>query len=747
MKTKTLLWLGGILAMGLMAPDSYAQIFTFSTIAGGSHGSNDGVNSAAQFSNPTGVAVDSAGNVYVADQLNNAIREISPSGTSWIVTTIAGGSSGSRDGTNVAAAFFGPTGIAVDGATNLYVADQFNHTIRKITPSGTNWVVSTLAGQAGIAGAQNGTNTNAQFRNPTGITVDNAGNLFVADEFNNAIRKITPSGTNWIVNTIAGGSSGSADGTNTVAQFFGPAGVAVDAGDRVFVADQFNNTIRLITPTGTNWVVTTIAGQLDSGASNGLGTNAQFTSPVGVALDSKGNVYVADLFNDAVRELTPTNLSWLVSTIAGGSEGTNNGTGTNAQFFLPSGVTADVYGDVFVADSGNNAIRMGISSSSAPEVGSLEVTITPENAVIAGAEWQVDGGPLQGSSMTLSNLTPGNHSVTFSTVSKFTTPAWQSITVTAHRTTTATGNYPAAIANAGSLEVLISPAAAVAAGAQWRVDGGPFQTNGNIVAGLSVGSHPLSFNTISGWTPPEAQTIIITNSQTTLGLGSYDLQVGSLQITILPAAVVTAGAKWQVDGGTFQASGATLTGLLPGTHTVAFNTILGWTTPTSVTIAVDANQVTPLAGTYLPEPPQLSGLTMSNGAARFFLNGLSGSVCVIQASSNLVSWWAIATNTISATGSVQITDAGMAGHRQRFYRAMVVPNYQPQLSGASLRNGAFQLVLNGSVGSSYVIQASSNLINWSAISTNTISSGGTVSITDPVLANYKARFYRALVNN
>jgi hypothetical protein len=439
--TKTVLLAGCLLTMGPIVPPLHAQNFTFTTMAGGSQGSIDGSNSNAQFYSPTGVAADNGGNVYVADQKNNLIRKITPSGTNWIVTTIAGGTSGALDGTNTDAQFYSPTGIALDSATNLYVADQFNYTIRKITPSGTNWVVSTIAGLARVSGAQNGANDNARFLNPTGVAVDNAGNIFVADEFNNAIRKVTPDGTNWIVSTIAGGSQGASNGANTAAQFSDPAGVAVDANDRVFVADQFNNTIRLITPSGTNWVVTTIAGQLDAGASNGLGGNAQFNTPVGVALDTNGNVYVADYFNNAVRKMTPSGTNWMVSTIGGGTGGTGNGTGTNAQFYLPFGVATDVFGDIYVADSGNNAIRQGLSSSGTPQTGSLEVTLTPSNAVAAGVEWQLDGGPFQTNGATLSGLTPGVYTIDFSTNSGYPTPANQTVTVTAHQTTTATGNY------------------------------------------------------------------------------------------------------------------------------------------------------------------------------------------------------------------------------------------------------------------------------------------------------------------
>jgi hypothetical protein len=733
---------GCLLATGLIAPPLQAQNFTFSTIAGGAQGSNDGVDANAQFNNPTGVAVDSTGNIYVADQGNNLIRKISPLGTDWTVATIAGGIPGSLDGTNTAAQFFGPTGIALDAATNLYVADQYNDIIRKITLSGTNWVVTTIAGAAGVPGMTDGTNGVARFSNPTGVAVDGAGNIFVADEVNNAIRKITLSGTNWIVTTIAGGTLGSSDGTNTAAQFFRPCGVAVDANDHIFVTDQFNNTIRLIIPMAGNWVVTTIAGQLNSGLSNGLGTNALFYVPLGAAVDINDNVYVAETDN-AIRELVPSTTNWMVSTIGGGLLGTNNGTGTNAAFDVPFGVAVDTYGDIFVADSKNNAIRFGIAASSPPPTGGLEVMILPSSAVSEGAEWQVDGGVFQTNGAILSGLVPGNHAISFSTVAGFTTPAVQTVLVTAHQTTLATGNFPVAIANAGSLQVMISPAAAVAAGAQWRVDTESYQPNGAIVAGLSIGAHILSFNTNSGWTTPLAQMVTITNSQTTLGLGTYVLQAGSLQVTLLPPAIVTAGAKWQVDGGTFQASGATWSGLLPGSHTINFNTVLGWKTPASQVVTITNTLTTPATGFYT-QPPQLAGMTVVGGKFQFVLSGQVGTNYAIQASSDLAVWTTIFTVTMPAGGFMTFTDSNMTSYIQRFYRAVAIAVSPPQLSGMSVSQGTAQFVLNGSVGISCVIQASSNLVSWTAIFTNTIPESGSMLITDAGATNQRQRFYRAV---
>jgi hypothetical protein len=362
---RTLLLTGRFLSIALLAPASYGQnTYTFSTIAGGTQGSNDGVGLSAEFYNPSGVAVDGAGNVYVADQYNSSIRELVPNGTNWVVTTIAGGTQGSQDGIGTNAQFKGPTEITIDSATNLYVTDQGNSTIRELKLSGTNWTVSTIAGQAGVSGTNDGMNLSAQFSAPTGIAIDNSSNLFVTDQGSNSVREIKPEGGNWVVSTIAGGSQGSANGEGANAQFYYPMGIAVDSSERVFVADYFNFEIRLITQSGPAWSVSTIAGQTTAGSVDGLGTNALFPEPQGITVASNGNIYVTDL--NSIRQMTNTEAGWLVSTIAGGTTGSADGTGTNAQFHAPFGITTDGDGDIFVADSANNAIRMGVPSPSVP---------------------------------------------------------------------------------------------------------------------------------------------------------------------------------------------------------------------------------------------------------------------------------------------------------------------------------------------------------------------------------------------
>ena len=327
------------------------------TLAGSAHnpGSADGTGNAARFADPYGVAVDNAGNVYVADIFNDAIRKVKPVGTNWVVTTLAGvgGNYGSTDGAGNLALFKGPAGVTVDSAGNTYVADQVNHTIRKVTAAGE---VLTLSGLAGFGGSTNGTGSDARFYVPQGVAVDGAGNLYVVERGNSAIRKVTPAGTNWAVTTLAGlaFSEGSADGIGSAARFAEPKGLAADSAGNVYVADSNNSTIRRESPAGS---VTTRAGSAgQNGSADGIGTAARFNNPTGVAVDSATNIYVADTWNHTIRKVTPARV---VTTLAGqaGSAGSADGIGNAARFNYPSGIAVDSATNLYVADTYNNTIR------------------------------------------------------------------------------------------------------------------------------------------------------------------------------------------------------------------------------------------------------------------------------------------------------------------------------------------------------------------------------------------------------
>ena len=342
-----------------VASNSATPDYVVTTIAGsaGVAGSVDGTGSAALFNHPAGVAVDVTGNLFIADSGNFLIRKITSAG---VVTTFAGsGVYANTDGTGIAAGFIDPRGITIDGAGNLYIAESWgNHVIRKITAAG---VVTTFAGTSGVQGALNGVGTAATFNAPYGVAIDNTGTLlYVADANNCLIRKIDIATK--AVTTFAGsvGIWGNVDATGTAAQFSGPSGVAVDSMGNIYVSDAGNHAVRKITSAG---VVTTLAGgALGSGNADGYGALASFNGPFGITVDSSGNVYVADSYyatmstsNNTIRKITPTGL---VTTIAGtGVVGSADGNGRAATFNSPYGVTVDSTGKIFITDYLNHLIR------------------------------------------------------------------------------------------------------------------------------------------------------------------------------------------------------------------------------------------------------------------------------------------------------------------------------------------------------------------------------------------------------
>jgi sugar lactone lactonase YvrE len=376
--------------------------YWLTTLAGSTQGSADGQGTSAQFYFPSGVAVDANGNVYVADEANNKIRKITPAGT---VTTLAGsGTNGDNDGPGTSAEFYNPSGVAVDANGNVYVADTWNSKIRKITPDGN---VTTFAG-SGILGHVDGPVSSAQFNFPSGVAIDTNGDIYVADSGNHKIRKITSNGT---VNTLAGsGTQGYIDGSASSAQFSYPTGVAVDINGNVYVADYYNSTIRVIASNGT---VTSLAGNGTAGSIDGQGPSAQFALPSEVTVDLNGNVYVADSGNNKIRMIAPNGN---VTTFAGSdTRGYIDGSASSAQFSAPYGVALDVNGNLYIADKNNHKIRIinKVNYSISPNL--------PNGLSFDTATGIISGIPTAISPSITYTITSGNASGTSSTTVTFST--------------------------------------------------------------------------------------------------------------------------------------------------------------------------------------------------------------------------------------------------------------------------------------------------------------------------------------
>jgi ABC-type branched-subunit amino acid transport system substrate-binding protein/sugar lactone lactonase YvrE len=330
----------------------YVKGVTVSTLAGDGHwGYRDGPGTEARFNGiEGGMAVDSQGNLYVAER-GHRVRRITPDGT---VSTLAGtGMPGYADGPGSTAQFNYPNGVALDVAGNVYVADTFNHRIRVIGP---DLVVSTLTGD-GEAGYRDGPAVQAQFNGPTDVAVDTTGIIYVADSRNNRIRAISLEG---MVTTLAGsGERGFQDGPPQQAQFDGPSRLVVDVGGNVYVCDSLdreyrgNHALRRIALDGT---VTTLAGNGQPGLADGPLAEARFYHLGGLDVDAAGNLYVADVLSERIRVITAQGM---VYTLAGtGASGYADGPGSKATFLWPKGVVLDGAGRLYVADCASNRIRV-----------------------------------------------------------------------------------------------------------------------------------------------------------------------------------------------------------------------------------------------------------------------------------------------------------------------------------------------------------------------------------------------------
>ncbi|MDQ3050876.1 MAG: gliding motility-associated C-terminal domain-containing protein [Bacteroidota bacterium] len=507
---------------------TYSQAQTVSNVAGmpGVVGFANGQAAASSFNNPHGVACDWQGNIYVANRFGHTIRKITPTG---IVSVFAGsGSVGSADGQGIAASFNEPWAVACDTTGNVYVADTKNYKIRKINPSG---VVTTVAG-TGVFGVTNGAATIAQFGFPTGLAVNNDGSvIYVADRMTHTIRKIEAG----VVSTIAGVvySPGDVDGTGAAAKFDHPYSLALDPSGNVLVADEYNNKIKRVTPLG---VVTTIAGNGSMGNSNGAALSASFNAPWGICSKSNGDIFIGDANNFTVRKLS----GGVVTVYAGqdGSPGMANGPALQSSF---NGVSAlahctvddalylcDPYSQLvrkitplnsttltLTAQGGSTSYCAGTTVIFNASPGTLSNYILREGATILGNSGN--------GTFSIQGLTLGNHSIYCTAIDG------SGLTVTSNTITiTITSALSVSIIPTGSTSICTGDSvllsSSVAGNYQW--------STGATSASISVSS--------SG-----TYILTVTNSQGCSGQ-SAPLQITTLQA---PLATITSASQAPVCAG------------------------------------------------------------------------------------------------------------------------------------------------------------------------------------------------------
>ncbi len=711
------------------------------TVAGNGvygYSGDGGPATSASLAFPSGVAVDASGNLFFADSGNSRIRKVSPNG---VITTVAGGGSNyfGNGGPATNAVLGTPSGVAVDVSGNLFIAEPVF--VRKVSANG---LISMVAGGGTNYPGNGGLATNASLVSPSGVAVDANGNLFIADRYHSLIREV---GTNGIITTVAGngisGYSGNG-GLATNASLYNPSGVAVDARGNLFIADRYNNLIREV---GTNGIITTVAGNRMSGYSgdSGLATNASLANPSGVAVDISGNLFITD--NIRIREV---GTNGIINTAAGGYFG-NRVPATNAILTNPLGVAVDVRGDLFIADSGNDVVR---------EVDTYGVITTIAGNRVAG--YSGDGGLATNASLH--------------------TPSGVAVDVSGNLFIA--DSYNTVIREVDTNGIITTVAGG---GASQPGDGG-LATNASLAfpSGVVVDGNGNLFIADAGSEvirKVSANAVITTVAGN--GTNSYTGDGGPATNASLASpsgmAVDVSGNLFIADFGNNVIREVGTNGIIT---TMAGNEVYGYSgdggpatnaslaSPSGVAVDANGNLFIADSGNNVIREVDINGtITTMSG------NGVAGYSGDGGAATNAELWNPVGV-AVDANGNEFIADAGNNRIREvslyflsstlilndvgfgnaGAYDVVVSNPYGSVTSSVvnltitlpaivlstpqiTVGNNSFAFQLSGPSGSSYVLQVSTNLVNWSSVSTSAIPVSGSITLSNAIGGSNR-RFYR-----